>query len=95
MIVRNSAFPSRMLKESMTHCIQVCNPTNAVGGAFILSLHEHGALLPNPTNAVGGSFISSLAGQVKPTPVRLGMNEPPTALVGFKKPAWSCLLGNV
>jgi len=32
-----------------------CNPTNAVGGAFILSLHgDTGRASPNPTNAVGG-----------------------------------------
>ena len=63
------------------------NPTNAVGGAFILSLHGGARRSPNPTNAVGGSFISGLSEDrmVKriAAVVRLGMNDPPTALVGF------------
>src|SRR2546425_11524811 len=37
------------------------NPTNAVGGSFILSLQRRApGPVPNPTNAVGGSFILSL-----------------------------------
>jgi hypothetical protein len=63
------------------------NPTNAVGGSFISSLHDRRRLLPNPTNGVGGLFISNLpeCGPecVTPRVVRLGMNDPPTALVGF------------
>ena len=38
------------------------NPTNAVGGSFILNLHGEPwyVLFPNPTNAVGGLFILNL-----------------------------------
>ncbi len=53
------------------------NPTNAVGGSFILSLHSHGnAAFPNPTNAVGGSFILSLHSHGN-----AGFRIPPTQLV--------------
>ena len=38
-----------------------CNPTNAVGGSFVLGLHGSWASFLNPTNAVGGLFILSLA----------------------------------
>src|SRR5216117_2700536 len=42
------------------------NPTNAVGGLFILSLQKQlaGSAPPNPTNAVGGLFILSLQKQL-------------------------------
>src|SRR5207249_4946666 len=41
------------------------NPTNAVGGLFILSRQkERPNTSPNPTNAVGGLFILSLQKQV-------------------------------
>ena len=38
------------------------NPTNAVGGSFILSLQRKAGAAPvkNPTNAVGGLFILSV-----------------------------------
>src|SRR2546427_7552803 len=37
------------------------NPTNKVGGSFILSLQKNCPMLvPNPTNEVGGLFILSL-----------------------------------
>src|SRR2546427_219036 len=38
------------------------NPTNEVGGSFILSLQKGAGRSPvsNPTNAVGGSFILCL-----------------------------------
>ena len=56
------------------------NPTNAVGGSFILSLQRAAARarrLPNPTNAVGGSFIASL----RRTPRDFLPRIPPTQLV--------------
>ena len=89
----------RSRNESTTHEPFGCNPTNAVGGSFILSLqagragrpHGHCPGLPNPTNAVGGSFISDLA-LISRKNVRLDMNEPPTALVGFKKSTLRFLL---
>jgi len=65
-------------------CDEQCdsrNPTNAVGGSFILSLQGKLGGPLNPTNAVGGSFILSLNPLF---PVRRqDMNNPPTALVGF------------
>ena len=55
------------------------NSTNAVGGSFILSLQGPDGPLgfPKPTNAVGG-----ITGSVASS--RLGMNDPPTPLVGFR-----------
>src|SRR5205809_377734 len=57
---------------------RLLNPTNEVGGSFILSLQKdwpHPS--PNPTNAVGGSFILSLQkGMAAPFP-----KIPPTQLV--------------
>jgi hypothetical protein len=69
------------------------NPTNAVGGFFISSLQRAAQWLPNPTNAVGGLFIYGLYG-LQETKSRLGLNDPPTALVGFRGwAACSCRLG--
>src|SRR5256885_1734043 len=47
------------------------NPTNAVGGSFILRLVGSGrpSRVPNPTNAVGGSFILRLVGSGRPCQV--------------------------
>src|SRR2546426_9763447 len=59
------------------------NPTNAVGGSFILSLDgRERAAPPNPTNAVGGSFILSLDGRERvgpPNPTN-EVGGPPTQL---------------
>ena len=48
---------------------------------------NHESTRCNPTNAVGGSFISnpvqSSQGEWISAVGRLGMNNPPTALVGF------------
>src|SRR5712691_8159885 len=42
-------------------CGSLRNPTNAVGGLFILGLRERPPLThPNPTNAVGGLHLIAL-----------------------------------
>ncbi len=67
------------------------NPTNAVGGSFILSLH--GALGGDPKSHQRSWWIVHIqprSDQPKSESerrFRLGMNDPPTALVEFKKHA--------
>jgi len=62
------------------------NPTNAVGGSFILGLHRAAArLFWNPANAVGGLFILSLQrGCGAPF-----AGIPPTQLVDCSYPAYN------
>jgi hypothetical protein len=58
------------------------NPTNAVGGSFILNLPEttRGARIP-PTQLVDPSYPAFWQGS--DCGCKLGMNNPPTALVEF------------
>jgi hypothetical protein len=57
------------------------NPTNGVGGSFILNLYKTQAYeLRNPTNAVGGLFILNL----QLARCRWRMNNPPTPSMGFQ-----------
>ncbi|MEK6322593.1 MAG: hypothetical protein AABN33_13035, partial [Acidobacteriota bacterium] len=56
----------------------IWNPTNAVGGSFILSLQNY--------------WRASFGPGVRPPDRRPDMNDPPTALVGFNSdPPRSCL----
>ena len=63
----SGAIPSTQLvvgsySAHMGNWTEIPNPTNAVGGSFILSLQDGARArpVPNPTNAVGGSFILGL-----------------------------------
>ena len=72
----------------------VSNPTNAVGGSFILCLEcsNHLRGLSNSIHAVRESLILDLP-ERSHRPIRLSMNDPPTALVGFEtglRPAPFC-----
>jgi hypothetical protein len=85
---------SRLLKKSMTNQYSGEIPPTQLVDRSYLAYTGRWAWVPNPTNAVGGSFISNLAlisRKVNPArDFRLGMNDPPTALVGFKSALWSC-----
>ena len=79
-----------MLKESMIHTgFGAIPPTQLVVRSY--SAYRDCAGVANPTNAVGGAFISELAliGR-KERRGRLGMKEPPTALLGFQDTQRSC-----
>ena len=97
--VWDSTASSRLLKKGDDTRVFESNPTNAVGGAFILRLRRILAAVPNPTNAVGGSFIFNLAFYPSESEserrVRLGVNLPPTALVGFESNAAFSLVDKV
>ena len=55
----------RVVTSSPTGETGFVNPTNAVGGFFILNLQDdrEADRSQNPTNAVGGSFIPNLQGR--------------------------------
>src|SRR4030095_8076652 len=65
------------------------NPTNAVGGLFILSTREPGLQghtsrqFPNPTNAVGGLFILGLHSPAERHTSSPRSQIPPTQLVDY------------
>ena len=59
------------------------NPTNAVGGSFILSLHPACSTpVPNPITQLVKSLIP-VQRRRRDCPRKPDMNNPPTALVGF------------
>jgi hypothetical protein len=73
----------------------VPNPTNAVGGLFIFDLHpeSHGTVPVFPFSRA--ALAAARAAREKENtqekrvvafPGRLSMNDPPTALVGFRTP---------
>ena len=61
--MREASFIRGCESRFMIYCAKSPNPTNAVGGSFILNLQrdvDGSTAFPNPTNAVGGLFILNL-----------------------------------
>src|SRR5437867_1101712 len=67
----------------LRHAFSGIPPTQLVDCSYSAYAETCGSVFWNPTNAVGGLFILGLRAHRQPV-LGLGMNDPPTALVGFQ-----------
>ena len=81
---REQELDGRSVTVFAMNCVSFGIPPTQLVDYSYLAYARAAAPLPNPTNIVGGLFISCLLTKIGR--FRLGLNNPPTALVGFSGP---------